>query len=91
MTAHESAVLEAVVKGMHDLTTKVEVHITKTDLTFEQFRALCDERHGLHPGRLAKIGEEVAQAKGMASFVAKTVPWIISVLSIAIGILLRYV
>jgi hypothetical protein len=90
VTAQETKVLEAVVDGQYRLETKVAVHIAKTDEMFVALKALCDERHGLHPGTLRRVADQVEQGRGAWALFKLAVPWLISGATIAISLLFHY-
>jgi hypothetical protein len=91
VTAHESKVLEAIGEQMQQLTEEVHIHVALTREQFAAYKVLCDERHGLHPGRLAKLDEVTAQARGGAALIKWLVPVGVSLLSIGIGFALHYI
>lgn len=64
MTVHETKVLEALTATMAALKEEVHIHMALTKQTFEKFKELCDERHGIHPGRLAKLEAADAEKHG---------------------------
>jgi hypothetical protein len=63
VTAHESKVLDELKASLDALKEEVHVHIALTKQTFETFKQLCDERHGIRPGRLARLEQAEAEVE----------------------------
>jgi hypothetical protein len=90
------AALKELTSVVSDLKEEVHVYIGIADVKFQAFEKLCNERHGLQPGRLARLEEEVkAEEIGAVSFRAKlqgmTAPIavIVALLSILLSFLLH--
>jgi hypothetical protein len=90
VTAHEAGLIATLTNSVNKLAEEVHVHVALTKEQFAAFRALCDERHGLHPGNLAQLKGDVAKAKGGIAALKTIAPWLLTGLTIALSVLLHY-
>jgi len=77
-------------EGLNGLREEVHINIAKNDERFTAFRQLCDERHGLRPGRLSRLEGAVNRGRGILWTVKTVAPWAITITAVIVSVVLHY-